>query len=337
MTKPTPLSRPAMTEATMSEPPGSVLELRRGGTPFPHGGRTGEWRYQHAVRPDGPTPLDHQAVVDFLCYERAHLRDVVVIADDDLADWPDWQAPGARPSPASWPSQCCSYAYTDGCGADLVCHGAPLRGALGIAETGMLLPATTLTGSSSTHLAAGSSWGEPADYFEHVMFANGRCTAPEAVAYSRLLGRDLVPSDLDPGYPPAVRFYFRWSDLACLPTARFDGVHPVKTAGATPLEELLVAAVIAADHSRALTERLAPSLRPRVLALDVDNPSPHVWATAALGAATSPRRQRDVAVLARRVGDSAPAVLPGLSTERAALDTSSPLRVGFPGSVEVLG
>jgi len=51
---------------------------------------------------------------------------------------------------------------------------------------------------------------------------------PEAVAASRASGRDLVPADLKPGYVPAVRFYFEWQALACLPEARFDGVHPVK-------------------------------------------------------------------------------------------------------------
>jgi hypothetical protein len=46
------------------------------------------------------------------------------------------------------------------------------------------------------------------------MLANGRCQAPEAVALSRSLGGDLVPSDLRSGYPPAVRFYFSWRTLA---------------------------------------------------------------------------------------------------------------------------
>ena len=45
------------------------------------------------------------------------------------------------------------------------------------------------------------------------MLANGRCTAPEAVAFSRVVGRDLVPADLVAGYRPAVRFYFAWDAL----------------------------------------------------------------------------------------------------------------------------
>ncbi len=63
----------------------SVLELAVGGLPLPHGGPDGEWRYRHAVRPDGPSPLDHQVVADFLSYERAHGRRVTVVADERLS------------------------------------------------------------------------------------------------------------------------------------------------------------------------------------------------------------------------------------------------------------
>ncbi len=65
-----------------------MLELRRGGLPFPHGGPNGEWRYRHAVGPDGPTPLDYQTVADFFAYgATGHARMVQVEADPDLQDW----------------------------------------------------------------------------------------------------------------------------------------------------------------------------------------------------------------------------------------------------------
>jgi hypothetical protein len=65
--------------------------------------------------------------------------------------------------------------------------------------------AAAVTGRPACELTAASTWGEPPDYFEHVMLANGRCTVPEAVAASRASGRDLAPADLEPGYVPAVR------------------------------------------------------------------------------------------------------------------------------------
>ena len=63
-------------------------------------------------------------------------------------------------------------------------------------STGLLLAAVDVTGRTSEELARASTWGEPPDYFDHVMFANGRCTAPEAVARSRSMGRDIEPLDL---------------------------------------------------------------------------------------------------------------------------------------------
>ena len=262
----------------------SVLELRVGGLPFPHGGQDGEWRYRHAVRLDGPTPLDRQAIADFLAYEAGHGRRVEVIADPALSGWAGWRTPEVRPDPGAFPVQCCTHVYPGGCAAALVCHGAPAEAAARILADGALRPATAVTGRGAHDLAAASTWGEPADYFEHVMLASGRCTAPEAVACSRVLGRDLTPADLRPGYPPATRFYFRWPSLAAHPGARFDGVHPVKILGSLSLDEALVAVVAPASQRRLITAG-AGRFQDRIAFVDIDRPSPQDWAAAALTAA----------------------------------------------------
>jgi hypothetical protein len=83
-------------------------------------------------------------------------------------------------------------------------------------------PGADLLQECAANPAAATTWGEPPDYFDHVMLANGRCQAPEPVAVSRTFGRDLVPADLQRGYPPSVRFYFRWHMLAVRPDAVFD-------------------------------------------------------------------------------------------------------------------
>jgi hypothetical protein len=262
----------------------SVLELRVGGLPLPHGGPDGAWRYRHAVRPDGPTPLDYQAVADFLAYEAAHGRHVDVVADPALSGWGTWRAPEVRPLPGAFPTQCCTHVYPGGCTAGLVCHGAPAAAAARILADGMLRPATAVTGRTARDLAAASTWGDPADYYEHVMLANGRCTAPEAVACSRVLGRDLIPADLRPGYPPAVRFYFDWQTLAARPDARFDGVHPVKIHGDLPLADALAAVVVHASQQHLITAS-AGRFRERLAVVNVDCPDPQDWAVAATAAA----------------------------------------------------
>jgi hypothetical protein len=266
-------------------PTSSILELSIGGLPFPHGGPDGEWRYRHAVRPEGPSPLDYQAVSDFLSYETAHGRPVTVIADVALSDWETWRPPAERPSPGAFATQCCTDAYAEGCGSELVCHGASATVAGQILDSGALLAASAVTGRDGTALAAGSSWGEPPDYFEYVMLANGRCRAPEAVAFSRALGRDLVPSDLRSGYPSAVRFYFSWRTLAARSDADFDGVHPVKIRRRLPLDDVLVALVVHTAHLDRVTPSITTQLRDRLVILNVDNPTPNEWAAAALTAA----------------------------------------------------
>jgi hypothetical protein len=143
-----------------------------------------------------------------------HGRQVGVLTEPDFRDLQTWPVPHTRPRPADFAVQCCTHVYPDGCTDRLVCHGAPAATAERILAGGMFQCAASVTGRAGAVLAAASTWGKPADYFEHVMFAHGRCTAPEAVACSRLLGRDLTPADLTPGYPPAVRFYFDWDSLA---------------------------------------------------------------------------------------------------------------------------
>jgi len=120
------------------------------------------------------------------------------------------------------------------------------------------------------------------------MFANSNCTAPEAVAASRRLGRDLVPADLVAAYLPAVRFYFEWDIVARHPAARFDGVHPIKIAGPLPLNRYLVAAVVPADDWPALRTAVPAELASRVAVLDTLDPTPQQWACDARAAAERP-------------------------------------------------
>jgi hypothetical protein len=262
----------------------SVLELRSGGLPFPHGGAYGVWRYRHALRPEGPTALDRQAVTDFLGYETSYGRRVEVVADQGLADWRAWPAAEQRPNPGGFPSQCCTHVYPGGCTARLVCHGTPATVAARVLGEGALRCAAAVSGTPAAELAAASTWGEPPDYFEHVMLANGRCTAPEAVAASRASGRDLVPAELKPGYVPAVRFYFDWQALARLPGARFDGVHPVKLHHELRLDQVLVAVVVHASQRHPVAAA-AGRFSDRLAVISMERPSPQSWATEALNAA----------------------------------------------------
>lgn len=255
----------------------STLELRIGGLPHPHG-VAGGWRYRHAVGPDGATDADRQAVADFMKYEEAQGRVVSVVTDTSLDSWDRWGVPRCRPEPGMWPTQCCTHVYPAGCGrVGLVCHGTPSAFLEQILLQGRLRSRQSLTGRSPEKLAAESSWGEPPDYFRYVMLANAACTAPEAVALSRVLGRDLVPSDLGPGYPPAARLYFNWKVVSAMKSATFDGVHPIKVLDELPLEDSLLLAVLPSSGQDVSVPRQYAG---RVVRVDVgEDIRPERWAS----------------------------------------------------------
>jgi hypothetical protein len=254
----------------------STLELRIGGVPFPHGDGRG-WHYRHAVRPEGVSDCDRQAVSDFLDYEARCERQVSVVADPELADWARWGRPDRRPVPGTAPTQCCTHVYPDGCGqTGLLCHGTPVGMVERILADGCLRSSVSLSGRDAHALASASSWGEPPDYFNYVMLANGRCTAPEAVALSRQLGRDLVPADLAAGYPPAARFYFAWDQVVGLDGAAFDGVHPIKVNDQLELFDNLLLLVLP-DTGDPID--IPPAYAERVMRLTLDAPSPQEWAS----------------------------------------------------------
>lgn len=195
----------------------------------------------------------------------------------------------ASPESKRPPGQCCTHVYIDGCNAPLVSHGTPAATASTILRSGQLLAAVDTSGRSAADMAAESTWGEPSDYFEYVMFANGRCTAPEAVARSRSLGRDVEPIDLRSGYPTAVRFYFDWSDLIAREDAAFDGVHPVKVRGPVELSDHLIAVVVHSRHEGVVAAAAESPVADRLCVLDLVDPPPHEWADAANAAAVTRR------------------------------------------------
>ena len=85
---------------------------------------------------------------------------------------------------------------------------------------------------------------DPADYFEYVMLSWGNCQAGDKLVTERRLGRFPDGDDLSIGFAPAVRFYFRYDDLAKHPNCCFDGVLPMKIKDAIILSEWVYAIVI---------------------------------------------------------------------------------------------
>lgn len=133
-----------------------------------------------------------------------------------------------------------------GCFTDHVCHTASIENAKSIILSGKLLSATKVMDKTAAELVHDqrNAAGDPADYFDYVMFAWGNCQAGDRLVMERMLNRSPDEQDLSLNFKPGVRFYFKYSDLADHPSFVFDGYHPVKIKDELSITDFLVACVI---------------------------------------------------------------------------------------------
>ncbi len=105
---------------------------------------------------------------------------------------------------------------------------------------------------------------DPADYFEYVMLSWGNCQAGDRLVTERRLGRFPDGDDLSIGFAPAVRFYFRYDELAKHPNCCFEGVLPMKIKDAIILSEWVYAVVIPEGLRHELQDAVPPELQPKI-------------------------------------------------------------------------
>jgi hypothetical protein len=140
----------------------------------------------------------------------------------------------------------CRFCEAQGCMTDLLCHGTDTETAAHIISSGRILSARRAREASPEVLVSEprNAAGDPADYFDYVMFAAGNCPGPDKLVYERICG--YVPSweDFAADFRPAVKFFFRTADLVNHPGFCADGYHLAKIRDELALEPLLVAVVI---------------------------------------------------------------------------------------------
>lgn len=153
----------------------------------------------------------------------------------------------------------CTYCRQGGCRTDFVCHTATADAAKKIITSGRLLSAVRAFGKSGAELSRDSrnAAGDPADYFEYVMFNWGNCTGGYRLSMERELGRDPTEDELNHRLIPGIRFYFQYEDLIRHSGSVFDGYHPVKIKDELILSEYLYACVIP-TQCRDEFEKLVP-------------------------------------------------------------------------------
>jgi len=195
---------------------------------------------------------DYFRVNEFCVYELAHGRRVPIWFEDDrvravmvesiqrffepgLADLDGFvsealatqrdrfaRLPKGTPQPTG-----CRYCHEGLCLGDLVCHATTVESAGGIVKTGKILSACRTRGVTGEAMVQdpGNAPGDPADYFEYVMWAGGNCTAVDKLVLERALGYVPDWDEFERRFQPAVRFFFRSEDLHRHPRFTLDGIH----------------------------------------------------------------------------------------------------------------
>jgi hypothetical protein len=254
-----------------------------------------------------PDARDLHDLNAYCLYELAHGRRVAILVEDEgvrrvvVASLDAFFAPGAQDvdgfiadamrsqrkrvlalPPVAKVTRC-RFCEARGCMTELLCHGTDVETAAHIIRSGRILSARRARAESTEVLVSEprNAAGDPADYFDYVMFAAGNCPGPDKLVYERICG--YVPSwdDFAADFQPAVKFFFRTVDLVNHPGFCADGYHPAKVRDELALEPLLLAVVIPSGLSEAGTlialaeEKLGAS---RVASLSFSGCDPRKWA-----------------------------------------------------------
>lgn len=209
-------------------------------------------------------------LVAFFNYEAAHKRETRIKCGDagittaigEAFSNPDRYAEVRPPEKITE----CDYCAQRGCATKFLCHTATLDGAAKILESGRLLSAAKAFGRRADDFV--SDWrnaaGDPADYFDYIMFSWGNCTAGDRLVMERKLGGPPGEGDLSERFEPGVRFYFYYEDLLNHPGYAFDGYHPAKIKDELVLENYLLACFAPEEFKDLLLGPASPVLKERI-------------------------------------------------------------------------
>jgi len=200
-------------------------------------------------------------LLTFIDFEKHHGRITKIVCDDaDILDTvnnaiahPETLGDAALPDKITE----CTYCNQNGCLTKFVCHTATLESAKKILKGGKLLAAVKAFGKTGDELVSDkrNAAGDPADYFEYIMFAWGNCQAGDRLVMERTLGRGATDDELANALTPGVRFYFRYEDIIQHPKYVFDGYHPAKVKDELVLADYLYACIVPEQY-KSETEKL---------------------------------------------------------------------------------
>ncbi len=197
-----------------------------------------------------------KTAVAFIMYERLNNRQTEIVCDDE-------RIIASIKNAVANPNTIEPFILSET--TEFVYHATGLSSAQKILSSGKLLSAVNVygkTGEALSNERKDTSWNDPADFFEYIMFCNGNDMTGDYVVLS-----DNFPSDedLDNGnFDAGVRFYIRPEDIMRHPGNVFDGYHPTKVKDEIILSEYLFACIVPEHYKEKLDCLVLPELAPKV-------------------------------------------------------------------------
>ena len=228
------------------------------------------------------TKWEIRNILDFMEYEQSNGRECSVECENKeiitlIENAVKTPAEYKNTPPPPLITECTACPYRKGCETSFVCHTTPVENALKIFKSGKLLSAVKARNIPAEQLMAESrnAAGDPADFFDYIMFSWGNCQAGDRLVMERKLNRPPDEKALSTDFTPGIRFYFRYNELTAHPNAVIDGFLPLKIKDELTLSEWVNAIIIPAVHKQALKSAIPNDLKDKVIY--VENDCKDIW------------------------------------------------------------
>ena len=220
------------------------------------------------------SPWELKKLLSFIDYEKRHSRQTEIICDDtdilkavnNAITRPETVENAMLPAKITE----CTACKQHGCLTEFICHTAAFENAKKILSSGKLLSAVKAFGRTADELVLDirNGAGDPADYFDYIMFAWGNCQAGDRLVMERNLNGSLsyeaFVEALDKSFVPGVRFYFKYGDIIRHLEYVFDGYHPAKVKNELVLSDYLYACIVPEQYQNELEALIQPEIVDRV-------------------------------------------------------------------------
>ena len=230
------------------------------------------------------TPWELKKLLTFIDYEKRHGRETEIQCKDEgiltavryAIAHPETVAHASLPEKITE----CTACKQKGCLTKFLCHTATVENAARIFASGRLLSAVKAFDKAADELVLDkrNAAGDPADYFDYIMFSWGNCGAGDILTMERNLGRSPTNDECENNLSPGVRFYFHYKDIINHPGYIFDGYHPAKIKDELVLADYLHLCIVPSRYKNELEGCVRAEIADKIYYLPQDGLGIWDWA-----------------------------------------------------------